>query len=36
MGFFNNIKKGINKIFTKLISWIIPTPDVPDLSKFNQ
>ncbi len=36
MGFFNNIKKGINKIFTKLISWIIPTPDVPDLSNFNQ
>ena len=36
MGFFNDIKKGINKIFTKLISWIIPIPDVPDLSNFNQ
>ena len=36
MGFFNRVKKGINKIFTKLISWIIPIPDVPDLSNFNQ
>jgi len=36
MGFFNDIKKGINKIFTKIISWLIPIPDVPDLSNFNQ
>ena len=36
MGFFNDIKKGINKIFTKIISWFVPIPVVPDLSNFNQ
>ena len=36
MGFFNDIFKGIEKIFTKVISWFIPIPDVPDLSNFNQ
>ena len=36
MGFFNDIVKGVQKIFTKVISWLIPIPDVPDLSNFNQ
>ena len=36
MGFFQDIAKGIRKITTKIISWLIPIPDVPDLSNFNQ
>lgn len=36
MGFFQNIAKGIRKITTKIISWLIDIPDVPDPSNFNQ
>ena len=36
MGFFQDIAKGIRKITTKIISWLIDIPDVPDPSHFNQ
>ena len=36
MGFFQDIAKGIRKITTKIISWLIDIPDVPDPSNFNQ
>ena len=36
MGFFNDLFKGVSKIFTKVISWFVPVVSTPDLSNFNQ